>query len=149
MKGVLSLGGHSNRFNLELAGTWYNFMEADSFEPAVPYYKFRFSVTPKVNIIKKRNLGGEYSYGYLYLAPEVSYDIFAEESGLSQPCTSVGGKIGFGLNLLDFYIGYHSVVSGSNQYYNRYDPVNDVYYYDLGAHSHYLSFGVVLYLGSR
>ncbi|MBQ6763323.1 MAG: hypothetical protein IJP49_11290 [Bacteroidales bacterium] len=150
MKAALSLGGHSNRFNLELAGTLYNSLESELFGPANPYYKFRVSATPKVNVIKKQNLGGEYSLGYLYFGPEVSYDIYAEDSGFSKPCLSVGGKVGFGLTLFDFYVGYHYIVSGSDQYYSRYDSVNDVYYYDdLRAPGHYLSFGIMMYLGSK
>ena len=150
MKVALGLGGHSNRFNLELAGTLYNSLESELFGPANPYYKFRVSATPKVNVIKKRNLGGEYSLGYLYVGPEVSYDIYAEDSGYSKPCLSVGGKVGFGLTLFDFYVGYHYIVSGSDQYYSKYDAINDVYYYDdLQAPGHYLSFGIMMYLGSK
>ena len=68
----------------------------------------------------------------------------------SKPCLSVGGKVGFGLTLFDFYVGYHYIVSGSDQYYSRYDSVNDVYYYDdLRAPGHYLSFGIMMYLGSK
>ncbi len=148
-KAALSLGGHSNRFNLELAGAMYNVLDAEVFEPADPYYKFRLSATPKLNVIKKRNLGGEYSPGYLYVGPEVSYDIFSEDSGFSKPCLSVGAKIGFGLTLFDFYFGYHYVVSGSDQTYSRYDVENDIYYYDTGAPGHYLSFGIMMYLSGR
>ena len=139
---ALSFGGHSNRFNFELGGGYYNFSDAAYLRPAVPEYSIRITASPRLNIIKKRNLGDHYSAGYLYIAPTASFDIYDNDPSYSN--IALGGKVGFGLSIFDFYIGYHSVIqsfvpnySGDGSYF---------YYVDEGR---YLSLGMMIYLSGK
>jgi len=139
---ALSFGGHSNRFNFELGGGYYNFSDAAYLRPAIPEYSIRITASPRLNIIKKRNLGDHYSAGYLYIAPTASFDIYDNDPSYSN--IALGGKVGFGLSIFDFYIGYHSVIksfvpnySGDGSYF---------YYVDEGR---YLSLGMMIYLSGK
>lgn len=108
---ALSFGGHSNLLNLEVGCDTY-------------YGAF---VRPKLNLFKKyydgdksiaKRYGSEYSAGYFYIAPEVYYslpDIIPNpfEDQLIQSDLYVdggplnyGAKLGFGIGMFDFSIGY-------------------------------------------
>lgn len=139
---ALSFGGHSNRFNFELAGGYYNFSEADYIQPAIPDYSIRVMASPRLNIIKKRNLGDHYSAGYLYIAPVASFDIYDNDFSYSN--IALGGKVGFGLSIFDFYIGYHSVVQSFVPVYSE----GGGYFYHEDA-GRYLSLGMMIYLSGK
>lgn len=124
---VASLGGHSNRFNLELG---YDF-----YEPS-------FILRPRINIVKKKYLGtpggskrsgSDYSKFTLFVAPEARYYYDYGLSDLSELLDydaieyGVRGGIGVGTYLLgtfDLYGGY---------------CINEDYAY----------FGVTWYLGNK
>lgn len=143
VKAALSFGGHSNRFNLELSGAYYNFLDADFSSPAVPYYKLRFSATPRVNIVKKHNNGSKYSAGYLYVAPEASYDLYNYDFNASS--VSAGVKVGFGLSVIDVYAGYHYIVNTSMP---DFDPSDPFYNFEFWPQQ-YLTVGVMLYFSGK
>lgn len=119
--GVLAgLGGHSNRFNLELG---YNIASSSIL------------ARPKINIIKKNykgatftkpRSGNSYSLGYFYIAPEARY-YFKPMQYIMAPVESdqeraelygytntvrygqkldYGVNIGFGIYCFDVYVGY-------------------------------------------
>ena len=139
---ALSFGGHSNRFNFELAGGYYNFTDASFIQPAVPDYSLRISASPRLNVIKKRNKDDHYSAGYLYIAPVASFDMFENDPRYSN--ISLGGKVGFGLAVFDFYVGYHSVIQSFVPNYTADETY--LYHNDYGR---YLTLGMMIYLSGK
>lgn len=81
---ILSFGGHSNRFNLELGFDY----------PIGGVY-----MRPKWNFVRKKPQLYGYSPFYMYIAPEVGY-YFLEYDGLSY-----GAKLGLGVYWLDLGVG--------------------------------------------
>ncbi len=92
---VASLGGHSNRFNLEFGANY------DMYEG------YCFNVRPRLNIVKEKytgtyedsyRSGSKYSKFYLYVAPEYTYYM--------PDFSDYGVRVGMGLGLIDISAAY-------------------------------------------
>lgn len=151
VRGVLSLGGHSNRVNLELGAGIYTFKPIEATGVDVENL-YRFTVSPRWNMIKKRftgtivpngdRPGSEYSLFYMYLSPELSYNLQDSPNFVYSSNLSYGIKLGFGFSFLDFYVGYfHDAPSA------RPDDIWWRSFFNMGEQ--FFSVGAVLYLSLK
>lgn len=131
---VISIGGHSNRFNLE-AG--YNYMlsgdESALLSNGVVY------VRPKINIVKKNykgligsnsRRGRDYSKFYFYIAPEVCYFV---DQYIPVSSTKIGG-------FLD-YVDYGARVGVGISWFD----LSAAYLVNINS----ISFGITVYFGNK
>lgn len=115
---LLSLGGHSNRINLEFGYTlnvgFISEEELSFLDPTVV-------VRPRWNIVKEKYKGGsgtkrkakDYSNFYMYIAPEVHLDpVKLSNKDYTSMMCDYGARFGIGLAPFDFFVGY-SVNRGS------------------------------------
>lgn len=116
----LSLGGHSNRFNLEAS---YSLGLSEREDPVLHI----MSISPQWNIVKKkyqgypsttRRSGSDYSGMYFYVAPIIGYNL-GNLYGTTEGSPwfnrfDYGAKMGGGFSFLEFNTGY---MVGSNSWF--------------------------------
>lgn len=108
---LFSLGGHSNRINLEFG---YTFNVGFISEEELGFLDPTVVVRPRWNIVKEKYKGvgtkrkaKDYSNFYMYIAPEVQLDPvkLSNKDHTSMMC-DYGARFGIGIAPFDFFIGY-------------------------------------------
>lgn len=112
MTPLLSIGGHSNRINLEFG---YTFNVGFISEEELGFLDPTVVVRPRWNIVKEKYKGvsgskrkaKDYSNFYMYIAPEVQLDpVKLSNKDYTSMMCDYGARFGIGIAPFDFFVGY-------------------------------------------